>query len=354
MNVRRPFARLLVVLVTLGALGAAFLGAATEAGAQATPGSPSVAVTRFGVRPNSPGWRLEVTLADTTTGRPAPGWNVSAVGVDPTSGAASSPIAFHASSTPGVYAAVVRTRPGHWTLNVSAAPGGSAGAAAAIGATFSAYFPSAAGPTSSNGAKTVLVVLLVVLLAVVVLCLYTFVHRRRLVAAANHPAHVALVDEENAIGIAPAFAAILDEKLVEAGWKRRALASLGSKVVCLDVVDLGTKAFLELGPTALDVYSERGPEPDITISLPSDWVTKVVELPQGAWRLPGLWKHGGTEITKAILNRTIRVTGLVTHPVLSIRMLQVLSVPPASSGAVLAPADAVPDMAFEAEDALWA
>jgi hypothetical protein len=49
-------------------------------------------------------------------------------------------------------------------------------------------------------------------------------------------------------------------------------------------------------------------------------------------RLPALWRTGGTKLLRGLLHRKVRIRGAVSHPVVVVRVLQMLGVPPGTVG----------------------
>lgn len=140
---------------------------------------------------------------------------------------------------------------------------------------------------------------------------------------------VALLGEP--LGSARIIHTVLNEKIDEAEWKAKTLAGIGSKVVCVHFNDRDNDRTMifktEKGELAVQNHE---PEPHITVLLPQKKFYNLLKIPQGPLNLPALYKGGGWEVTKLLANRTIRVKGLLRHPVVSIRVLKVLAVPPDS------------------------
>ncbi|HVE28068.1 MAG TPA: hypothetical protein VNC22_21830 [Sporichthya sp.] len=138
---------------------------------------------------------------------------------------------------------------------------------------------------------------------------------------------VALLGEP--MGSARIIHTVLNEKIEEAAWKEKTLAGIGRKVICVSFNDRDNDQTMifktEKGELAVQNHE---PKPHIVVSLPQKKFYNLLKIPQGPLKLPALYKDGGLEVTKLLLNRTIRVKGLLLHPVASIRILKVLSVPP--------------------------
>lgn len=131
------------------------------------------------------------------------------------------------------------------------------------------------------------------------------------------------------LGSARIIHTVLNEKIEEAAWKEKALAGLGKKVVCVDFIDRDNDRTM-IFRTAKGGFAVQNhePKPHITVKLSQKQFYNLLKIPQGVAKLPALYKGGGLDVTKLLLRRKIVVKGLLLHPVASIRILQVLSVPP--------------------------
>ncbi|MBA3742194.1 hypothetical protein [Sporichthya sp.] len=138
---------------------------------------------------------------------------------------------------------------------------------------------------------------------------------------------VALLGEP--MGSARIIHTVLNEKIEEAPWKERTLAGIGRKVVCVHFIDRENDSTMifktEKGELAVQNHE---PKPHVTVKLPQKKFYNLLKIPQGPLNLPALYKGGGWEVTKLLANRTIVVKGLLLHPIVSIRVLKVLAVPP--------------------------
>lgn len=139
------------------------------------------------------------------------------------------------------------------------------------------------------------------------------------------------ISEESPNGVARLLHTVLAEKLEEAPWKAKVVDSLGRRVVRLEVPDRGEAATVEAGFGELGVRSESDEAPDVTISLDMKALPLILSVPLGPGRLPALWKGGGKALVKALLGRKVRVKGLFAHPVVVVRVLQILGVPPGTA-----------------------
>jgi len=108
------------------------------------------------------------------------------------------------------------------------------------------------------------------------------------------------------------------------------LAGIGRNVVCLHFSDRDNdRTMIWKKPDGSFAVSNSGPDPQITVRLPQKQFYNLLKIPQGVLKLPALYSGGGLDVTKLLLKRTIVVKGLLRHPIASLRILQVLSVPPA-------------------------
>jgi hypothetical protein len=122
---------------------------------------------------------------------------------------------------------------------------------------------------------------------------------------------------------------VLEEKLEEAAWKGKTLSGIGKVAVCVNFKDRDNDlTTIWKKPDGSIAVSNQGPKSQVTVVLPQKKFYQLLKIPQGVAKLPGLYTGGGLEVTKDLLRRNIVVKGLVRHPIVSIRILQVLSVPP--------------------------
>lgn len=138
---------------------------------------------------------------------------------------------------------------------------------------------------------------------------------------------VALLGEP--MGSARIIHTVLNEKIEEAAWKEKTLSGIGKKVICVSFNDRANDQTMifrtEKGELAVQNHE---PKPHVVVSLPQKKFYNLLKIPQGPLHLPALYKGGGMEVTKLLLNRTIKVKGLFLHPIASLRVLMVLAVPP--------------------------
>lgn len=122
---------------------------------------------------------------------------------------------------------------------------------------------------------------------------------------------------------------VLVEKLEEAAWKGPALSGIGKVAICLHFNDRDNdRTTIWKKPDGSIAVSNQGPKSQVTVVLPQKMFYQLLKIPQGVGKLPALYAGGGLDVTKRLLKRQIVVKGLLRHPIASIRILQVLSVPP--------------------------
>ncbi|HKN39708.1 MAG TPA: hypothetical protein VJ456_11425, partial [Acidimicrobiia bacterium] len=69
----------------------------------------------------------------------------------------------------------------------------------------------------------------------------------------------------------------------------------------------------------------------VTVAL--DMKTLPVILGVPLWhRFPAVWEKGGKKLLTDLAGRRVRVRGLLSHPAIVIRVLQILGVPPGTVG----------------------
>lgn len=130
-------------------------------------------------------------------------------------------------------------------------------------------------------------------------------------------------------GSARMIRTVLNEKLEEAPWKEKSLRGIGRKVICVDLVDReNDRTMVFQDESGGYVVESDGPTPHIVIKVPHKQLYALLKIPQGIFKLPGLYKGDGRDVIKLLLNRTVVVNGLLRHPLASIQILKVLAVPP--------------------------
>jgi hypothetical protein len=130
------------------------------------------------------------------------------------------------------------------------------------------------------------------------------------------------------MGSARIIHTVLNEKLEEAAWKHKALAGIGKNVICVEFIDRDNDKTMIWKKDGGFAVQNHEPKPTITVKLPQKQFYNLLKIPQGPAKLPALYTGGGLAVTKLLLKRTVVVKGLLIHPIASLRILQVLSVPP--------------------------
>ncbi len=127
-------------------------------------------------------------------------------------------------------------------------------------------------------------------------------------------------------GLGRLLATVLKEKLGEAAWKEDVVRGLPRRAVRLVTPDTEQSATIISGLGELAITGSEDLEPDVTVTLSARSVPLLLKIDAGPGKLPVLWAGGGLALLKAILSREVKVKGLVTHLLLVIRVLQLLSV----------------------------
>jgi len=147
------------------------------------------------------------------------------------------------------------------------------------------------------------------------------------------PERPALVLEETPNGTARVLHTVLNEKLDEAPWKAKPVKALSKRTVRLLITDrdewvdvvVGADGGIEVRSNASDT------KPQVTVAL--DMKTLPVILGVPLWhKLPAVWEKGGKKLLSGLTGRRVRVRGLLSHPAIVIRVLQILGVPPGTVG----------------------
>jgi hypothetical protein len=147
------------------------------------------------------------------------------------------------------------------------------------------------------------------------------------------PERPVLVLEDKPNGTARVLHTVLGEKLDEAPWKARPAKALAKRTVRLLITDRDEwvdVAFKADG--TVDVLSSRADtRPQVTVALDMKTLPVILGIP--LWHnLPALWEKGGKKLLTDLAGRRVRVRGLLSHPAIVIRVLQILGVPPGTVG----------------------
>lgn len=142
-----------------------------------------------------------------------------------------------------------------------------------------------------------------------------------------------VLEGEKPNGTARVLHTVLNEKLDEAPWKVKPVKALSNRTVRLLITDRDEWVDVVVGPNgSVDVRSSRADtKPQVTVAL--DMKTLPVILGVPLWhKLPALWQKGGKKLLTDLAGRRVRVRGLLSHPAVVIRVLQILGVPPGTVG----------------------
>ena len=142
-----------------------------------------------------------------------------------------------------------------------------------------------------------------------------------------------VLEGEKPNGTARVLHTVLNEKLDEAPWKAKPVKALSKRTVRLLITDRNEWVDVVVGPDgAVDVRSDAADtKPEVTVAL--DMKTLPVILGVPLWhKLPAVWEKGGKKLLTDLAGRRVRVRGLLSHPAIVIRVLQILGVPPGTVG----------------------
>jgi len=152
-----------------------------------------------------------------------------------------------------------------------------------------------------------------------------------------------VLEGEKPNGTARILHTVLNEKLDEAPWKAKPVKALSNRTVRLLITDRNEWVDVVVGANGtVDVRSGSpgdtpGPpgapdtNPQVTVAL--DMKTLPVILGVPLWhKFPAVWEKGGKKLLTDLAGRRVRVRGLLSHPAMVIRVLQILGVPPGTVG----------------------
>jgi hypothetical protein len=134
-------------------------------------------------------------------------------------------------------------------------------------------------------------------------------------------------------GTARVLHTVLNEKLDEAPWKARSVKALSNRTVRLLITDRDEWVDVVVGPNGtVDVRSSRADtRPQVVVALDMKTLPVILGIP--LWhKLPALLEKGGKKLLTDLAGRRVRVRGLLSHPAVVIRVLQILGVPPGTVG----------------------
>ena len=142
-----------------------------------------------------------------------------------------------------------------------------------------------------------------------------------------------VLEGEKPNGTARILHTVLNEKLDEAPWKAKPVKALSNRTVRLLITDRDEWVDVVVGNDGtVDVRSSApDTKPQVTVAL--DMRTLPVILGVPLWhRFPAVWEKGGKKLLTDLAGRRVRVRGLLSHPAMVIRVLQILGVPPGTVG----------------------
>ncbi|MGH9000363.1 MAG: hypothetical protein ACRDY7_13350 [Acidimicrobiia bacterium] len=129
-------------------------------------------------------------------------------------------------------------------------------------------------------------------------------------------------------GITTIVHTVLTEKLEESPWKERTVEKMGDRALRLEITDRSEATTIKLESGKVFMLSEHHDPATLHIKVAT---TKLFPLllgiPLTGGHFPALWSKGGRKLLAQMAKRKIVIKGLLTHPVTSIRSLQVLGVP---------------------------
>jgi len=142
-----------------------------------------------------------------------------------------------------------------------------------------------------------------------------------------------VLEGEKPNGTARILHTVLGEKLDEAPWKAKPVKALSNRTVRLLITDRDEWVDVVVGGDGTVDVRSGSPDtrPQVTVAL--DMRTLPVILGVPLWHnLPALWEKGGKKLVRDLAGRRVRVRGLLSHPAIVIRVLQILGVPPGTVG----------------------
>jgi hypothetical protein len=134
-------------------------------------------------------------------------------------------------------------------------------------------------------------------------------------------------------GTARVLHTVLGEKLDEAPWKAKPVKALSKRTVRLLITDRDEWVDVVVGADGtVDVRSSApDTKPQVIVSLDMKTLPDILRIP--LWhKFPALWEKGGRKLLNDLAGRRVRVRGLLSHPAMVIRVLQILGVPPGTVG----------------------
>jgi hypothetical protein len=142
-----------------------------------------------------------------------------------------------------------------------------------------------------------------------------------------------VLEGEKPNGTARVLHTVLNEKLDEAPWKAKPVRALSNRTVRLLITDRDEWVDVVVGADGTVDVRSSAPDtrPQVTVAL--DMKTLPVILGVPLWHnFPAVWQKGGKKLLSDLAGRRVRVRGLLSHPAIVIRVLQILGVPPGTVG----------------------
>jgi len=142
-----------------------------------------------------------------------------------------------------------------------------------------------------------------------------------------------VLEGEKPNGTARVLHTVLNEKLDEAPWKAKPVKALSKRTVRLLITDRNEWVDVVVGSDGtVDVRSSApDTKPQVIVALDMKTLPVILGIP--LWhKLPALWEKGGKKLLTDLAGRRVRVRGLLSHPAIVIRVLQILGVPPGTVG----------------------
>ena len=142
-----------------------------------------------------------------------------------------------------------------------------------------------------------------------------------------------VLEGEQPNGTARILHTVLGEKLDEAPWKAKPVKALSNRTVRLLITDRDEWVDVVVGSNGtVDVRSSApDTKPQVIVALDMKTLPVILGIP--LWhKLPALWEKGGKKLLTDLAGRRVRVRGLLSHPAIVIRVLQILGVPPGTVG----------------------
>jgi len=138
---------------------------------------------------------------------------------------------------------------------------------------------------------------------------------------------VSLHDDENANGVASIVGALLGQNL-ESFPSRIKLARRMPRPIAIFSTDTDSACTVVFGSDSAVVFNDIIGRPSVTVVATVDQILDVSQLPMKAGGLVpvGFFTKRGLSVLGAILAHKLVVKGLLTHPVIALRTIALVSV----------------------------